>query len=142
MLKACKLLHCCLYVLDLNINMLPRFLLARLHLDSLATMVNHLEVRKALENMPKEVDDLYDETMKRIRGQVKHHRMLAENILCWIIHAYRQLSLTELQHALAVSPGMTRMDSDALVDETILTSVCAGLVVVDQQSGIVHLVRK
>jgi len=37
---------------------------------------------------------------------------------------------------------MTDMEPDALVDETILMSVCAGLVVVDKDSSAVRLVRK
>lgn len=41
----------------------------------------------------------------------------------------RLLSLTELQHALTISPGMTAMDPKAIRHKMILTSVCAGLVV-------------
>jgi hypothetical protein len=111
-------------------------------MDSLATTISRSHVRKALENLPKEVNDIYDETLKRVDGQIESDRNLANEVFCWIIHAYQQLTLEELRHALAVSPGMTNMDPDALVDETILTSVCAGLVVVDKQSNAVHLVRK
>jgi len=80
--------------------------------------------------------------MKRVDGQIEGDRKLAEKVFCWIIHAYRQLSLRELQHAVAVSSDMTDMEPDALVDETILMSVCAGLVVVDKDSSAVRLVRK
>jgi hypothetical protein len=93
-----------------------------------------------LENLPKELNATYDETMKRIEGG--EHWSLAEQVLSWIIYALRQLSLEELRHALAVSDGMSRMEPDALVDEALLTSVCAGLVVVDKESGIVRFVRK
>jgi hypothetical protein len=34
------------------------------------------------------------------------------------------------------------MDLDAIDDEYSLTSVCAGLVVVDENSGVIRLVRK
>lgn len=118
--------------------------MARLHMDMLATAVNGREVRKALQNLPRDTSHIYDETMKRVEGQIKGHRKLAEQAFSWIIYAYRQLSFEELQHALAVSldSEMTFMDPNALVDEKILTSVCAGLVVVDPQSNIVRLVRK
>ena len=125
-------------------------------MDSLATKINRREVRRGLENLPTDVNAMYDETMKRIKGQIEGDRQLAELVLCWIIYARRQLRLEELRHAIAVSPKMmemntdalvdeaklTEMDTDALVDEDILTSVCAGLIVVDNQSTIVHLVRK
>jgi len=88
------------------------------------------------------VNDIYDETLERIDGQIESDRELAQKVFCWIVHAYRQLSLKELQHALAVSPNMTEMDPDALVDETILTSVCGGLVVIDKETNVVRLVRK
>ena len=91
--------------------------------------------------MPAEVDAIYDETMIRINGQVKGDMHLAKKVLSWITYAHRPLSLEELRHALAVSPGMTKMDTDDLVDESILTSVCAGLVVVEKQSTTVRLVR-
>jgi hypothetical protein len=120
---------------------LRRFLLARLHIDSLATKINRTEVRRGLENLPAEVNATYDETMNRINGQIKDDRELAKKVLCWITYACRPLSLEELRHALAVSPGMTKMDTDALVDESILTSVCAGLVVVEKESALVRLVR-
>lgn len=111
-------------------------------MDVLATTVNRLHLRKVLGNLPKEVNDIYHETMKRVDGQIESDRKLAEQVFCWIIHAYRQLSLQELQHALTVSSCIINIDPDALVDEAILTSVCAGLVVVDKVTSVVRLVRK
>jgi hypothetical protein len=119
-----------------------RFLLARLHMDSLAITTNRQHARRVLENLPSEVNATYDQTMKRIEGQVESDRELAEQILSWVTYARRPLSLPELQHALAVSPGMTEMNLDAIVDEMILTSVCAGLVLVDGESKVLRLVRK
>jgi hypothetical protein len=111
-------------------------------MDSLATAISRKAVRISLKSLSTDMTSIYDETMKRIEGQVEGDRTLAEQVLSWTIHARRQLSLEELRHALAVSPGMTEMDTDGLVDETILTSVCAGLVVIDKQSNLVRLVRK
>jgi hypothetical protein len=111
-------------------------------MDSLATTISRSHVRQVLQNLPKEVNDMYDETLKRVDGQIESDRKLAHKVFCWIIHAYRQLSLEELQHAVAVSPDMTEMDPDALVDESILTGVCGGLVVVDKDTRVVRLVRK
>lgn len=118
--------------------------MARLHMDMLATAIHGREVRQALQNLPRDMDDIYDDIMKRVDAQIESHKRLAEQVFCWIIFAYRPLSFEELQHALAVSSyyEMTKMDPNALVDEAILTSVCAGLVVVDAQSRVVRLVRK
>jgi hypothetical protein len=37
---------------------------------------------------------------------------------------------------------MNSMDCETIVDEVILTSVCSGLVVIDENSNIIHLVHK
>jgi hypothetical protein len=87
---------------------------------------------------------MYDETTKRAERQNEDCKMLAKQVFSCVIHAYRELTLEELQHALAMSFDleMTNMEPDALVDEDILTSVCDGLVIVDTERSIVRLVRK
>jgi hypothetical protein len=130
------------FVLALCFDQLYRFLLAKLHMDSLASKSNRRAIRSALESLPSEVNATYDEAMDRIKRQTKDDRKLAERVLSWITHAHRPLSISELQHALAVSPEMTNMDSEAIEDEVILMSVCAGLVVIDETSNTIRLVRK
>lgn len=117
-------------------------MLAKLHIDSLVSKSNLLAVRNALEKLPTEFSATYDEAMERIRGQIESDRRLAERVLCWIVHIRRPLYVKELQHALAVTPQMTDMDFDAIEDELILTDVCAGLIVVDEGSDIIQLVRE
>jgi len=56
-------------------------------MDSLATTISRKELRKGLENLPEEVNATYDETMKRIEGQIDGDRKLAEQVLSWIIYA-------------------------------------------------------
>lgn len=121
---------------------LHRFLLAKLHMDSLAEYSNRAAVRNALETLPAEVNATYDIAMERIARQGEYDRKLAERVLSWITFAYRPLSLKELQSALAVSAGKTVIDFDDFEDELILTSVCTGLVIIDKTSNIIRLVRK
>jgi hypothetical protein len=116
--------------------------MAALHMDSLVGKSNIRAVRNALEKLPAGVNATYDEAMERIRGQGEEDKNLADRVLFWIVYARRRLSLKELQHALTVSPGMTEMDTDAIVPESILTAVCAGLVVIEKRSSAVRLIRK
>ena len=51
------------------------------------------------------------------------------------------MRVQELQHALAVQPGTSELDSDALIDGDILISVCLGIVVVEHDSGNVGLIH-
>ena len=111
-------------------------------MDHLATKTTPNAVRLGLEHLPAGANATYDETMNRIKGQIEDDWELAKNVLCWITYARRPLFVEELQHALAVSPGMTKMDIYDQVDVSILTSVCAGLVIVEKQGNKVRLVRK
>ena len=97
-------------------------------------------MRNALKNLPTEVNATYDDAMKRIQGAVD--RELAERVLSWITCSRRPLSYKELQHALAVIPQMTDIITEDLVDKCFLIDICAGLVVVDDQSHIIRLARK
>ncbi|KAJ7598909.1 ankyrin repeat-containing domain protein [Mycena floridula] len=117
------------------------FLLARLHMDSLASKSSRKLLRLALNTLPKEINDSYDETMTRIAAQGEEDRELAHQVFSWLAYCQRPLTVQELQHALAVSTDTTEMDLDAIVDLDILTSVCAGLVVIDDDSNIIRLVH-
>ncbi|KAI9774757.1 MAG: hypothetical protein M1839_001624 [Geoglossum umbratile] len=117
------------------------FLLAQLHMDSLATKATRKDVRKALETLPKELYDTYNEAMQRIDSQNNDYRQLAKRVLFWISFALRPLTLKELQHALAVEPDESELDQDNIPDEELLASVCAGLVTIDHKSSIIRLVH-
>ena len=116
--------------------------MAKLHLDSLISQRSAWAVRNTLKNLSTEVNATYDEAMKRIQRQSAVDRKLAERVLSWITYSCRPLSYQELQHALAVTPQMTDMITEALVDKCFLIDICAGLVVIDNQSHIIRLARK
>ena len=100
------------------------------------------QARKALEHLPKGVDDSYDKAMDRIDQQDEDRKQLAKQVFSWITHTFRPLYLEELQHAMAVEFGATEIDREAIIDEDILIAVCAGLVVIDDESRLVRLVRR
>ena len=100
------------------------------------------EVRTALDKLPEEMDDTYDEAMERIERQDDNRKRLARRVLSWIIYVVRPLSVKELQHALAVVPDSTNIDPEDIIDDEILTSVCSGLVVIDEERNVIGLVRK
>ncbi|KAF8879141.1 ankyrin repeat-containing domain protein, partial [Infundibulicybe gibba] len=83
------------------------FLLARLHMNSLET--KHRDLRQALNKLPNTLDATYDKAMSRI------------------IH--------DLQYALAVGDGTaSTIDIDDLHNEASLTSICVGLVVLQEDA--------
>ncbi|KAJ7112303.1 hypothetical protein C8R44DRAFT_677276, partial [Mycena epipterygia] len=111
------------------------FLLVQLHMDTLASKNNRKALRDALAALPKEIYRSYDDVMNRIDSQGVDDSQLARKLFLWLAHAKRQLLLQEIQYALAIYPGMLEMDLDAITSVEILTSVCAGLVIVEHIWG-------
>ena len=83
----------------------------------------------------------YREALERIRGQKSGFRDLAEAVLSWIVCAQRQLTILELQCALAVEDGDSEVAEDNFPEADEMVSVCAGMVTVDEESGIIRLVH-
>jgi hypothetical protein len=103
-------------------------------MDSLAKKVTRRGVREAMENLPIELNGIYDEAMRRIESQGEEEVDLAKLVLNWISFAFRPLTVAEIRHALAVKPEDTNIDEEALPDGDILISICGGLVTTDQES--------
>lgn len=121
-----------------------RFLLARLHVDSLLDKDTKKKVYSTFEKLSKgskALDEAYGEAIQRIEGQLPGKRTRAKSVLSWITYAQRALTTEELCHALAVEQGDEELDCDNIPDIEDIISVCAGLVIVDKESNIVRLVH-
>src|SRR3569833_333012 len=132
--------HACLRV--------SRFLFADVYLRSLANMSTPREVRNPLglfqEQIPEPGGDevlqilsrVYQHAMKRIDDQMPSVKQLATSVLSWTTCARRPLTALELQHALAVRVGDTRLDEENLPSIEEMISACAGIVTVDEASNV------
>jgi len=127
--------------------------LAQIYLDSLDDKTTRRAVRNALKHFLKQsegsggdrklevLDHAYGQAMERINGQKQGHRILAHSVLYWITCGKRPLLTVELQHALGVEFGESEIDEDNLPQIEDMVSVCAGLVTIDEESGIIRLVH-
>ncbi|KAI3545393.1 hypothetical protein CSPX01_05037, partial [Colletotrichum filicis] len=117
-------------------------------IDAWSNKLNPKELKKALKVFGTTNDKgnvysaVYDEAMKRIESQPSEHIELAFNILSWITGAKRPLEVRELQHALAVEEDGVEIDQDNITPVETMVSVCAGLITVNDQSGVVRLVHQ
>lgn len=119
-----------------------RFLYAKLFMDSLKSKQTLRHIRDTLDSFPDEVRDIYSGILQRISDQkLAADRVLGLKTLSRIACAHRPLSLSELQHVLAVEPGSTELDRDLDYDQEEILSSTAGLVTVDSDQNAVRLVH-
>ncbi|RYP92526.1 hypothetical protein DL770_001392 [Monosporascus sp. CRB-9-2] len=126
---------------------------SQLYLSSLEDKLTPNAIRSGLEGFRKQgqgssddekfqlLADAYERTMERVNRQKAGCKKLAMMVLSWITCAKRPLSTLELQHALAVRVGQSKLDNGDLPQTEDLISVCAGLVTVDEESGIIRLIH-
>jgi hypothetical protein len=86
-------------------------------------------------------DSAHDSAMERINSQHKKQVDLAERVLSWIVHAKRQITTHELQHALGIEIGTLEFDRENCPSVNDMISVCAGLVTVDKGMDTIRLVH-
>lgn len=142
--KECKLQNGTIQFRVLRTNLRTRFLVAKLHLDELAKMQTRKAIRIALKELPKGIKETYDSIMSRIDAQEEEDALLARRALAWISCTFRPLAISELQQATQIQIlGAEDEDigEDDLPDPHTILAVCAGLVIIDGESGIVRLVH-
>lgn len=98
-------------------------------------------LKDALKSLPEGLDATYEGAMQRIEAQSVDDFKLATKILCWIIYAFRPLTVTEIQTALAIRPNDHELDEEGIPDQETLLSVCAGIVIIEEEGQIINLVH-
>ncbi|TFK18864.1 ankyrin, partial [Coprinopsis marcescibilis] len=115
------------------------FLLASLQLDLLRDCLSVSELKEALHDLPRRLDEMYKGTMDRVEQQPRGS--LAKRVLLWLLYTQRSLTLDELRYAVATSPGTETFDKGRLVSKDAILGICCGLVSLDEQSGLVRLIH-
>ncbi|KAL9629066.1 MAG: hypothetical protein Q9204_005491 [Flavoplaca sp. TL-2023a] len=117
------------------------FLSAKLHVDLLSSKTSVKALKKALDNLPSALDELYDDTLRRIKSQDQDDSKLAEKALRWVAYAYRPLSASMLQEAVAIDPEETDYDAEAITAIELILDVCSGLLIMDAEASVIRLVH-
>lgn len=105
------------YELHFSLIYACRFLLAKLHLDSLVGTRSRKAVRNALKKFgtgSDVYDSAYKEAMERIEGQMPGQVKSAKEVLSWITCTKRPLTTLELLHALAIEVDTCALDEENL----------------------------
>ncbi|UKZ76961.1 hypothetical protein TrVFT333_004677 [Trichoderma virens FT-333] len=117
------------------------FLLAQLYINSLAGKRSTASLKQALKDLRRAsssssdrssvLDEAYDKSIERIqqlKGDLPTDGLL---ILSWIVNARRQMKLTELQEALAIEIGASKLNEDNIPTVEHIIQACASLVIIE-----------
>lgn len=126
-----------------------RFLLARLYLDALSDRISPADVRDSLKNISEGSntgEDAYKAAYaiakQRIEDQKPGYRELAQKTIAWVALARTRLSMLQLRHALATTAGETDFNGSRMTSRALISSVCVGLLVIDQDPSTVRFVHE
>ncbi|KAF1815392.1 hypothetical protein P152DRAFT_381459, partial [Eremomyces bilateralis CBS 781.70] len=120
------------------------FLLAHLHFDSLLDKQTKFKLRQALNLLAKGSEAIvhaYNEAVQRVEYQLPGNASLARNAIAWIFCAKASLTSRQLCHALGVERGDTDLNEENIPDIGTVVSLCAGLIVFDEELDLVRLVH-
>jgi hypothetical protein len=122
--------------------MLPRFLHAALQLAALQHCTTIHDVRETLVNFPPEIQKVYRHTWMRILDQPSNKGIRAQNCIIWVLHAPKSMTVAELQHLSAICLETQEFDPDRIIHIDTIIELCRGLLVVDEETSLVRLVRE
>jgi ankyrin repeat protein len=126
--KYCK---CCSLIVN-------RFLWVKFQLDDLCDAESDAEIKRVLNNLPKDLSETYARLLGRITGSQRQE--LAKKMFQWIICARRPLHVEELREGIAFTINDQFFDRDKLpTDMPRLIRGCGNLVVIDEETQQVHL---
>ena len=101
------------------------------------------ELKRLEEHMSQDrmLDHIYDRALESLQRQVEPRKDTAMAILNWLMFAKTTMTSSGLSVGLAVQPDENQIDPIDLVEEEILTDVCAGFVSIDHRNGGVRFVH-
>jgi Ankyrin repeats (3 copies) len=120
--------------------------MAVLQLDRICVERTPTKILMALQSLPSKLEDTYKETLLRIQNQAESDSTLGMRVLQWISLSKRPLLVNELRHALAVEwkaneDPPRNLDVGNLLNPEDILDVCAGLVVIKNESQVIRLLH-
>ena len=110
-------------------------------MNSLSSKMSVKALKKAIDDLPKTLNQLYDDAFQRIDNQNEDDREIANKALRWVAYAYQPLTVQILEEILAVDSESQDFDCEAIPLLGLVLDVCAGLLIIDEQTQHVRLVH-
>lgn len=122
-----------------------RFLLAHIHLETLAEFLTDNEIMRACASLPESVDETYARLLQRTKASIETRRdsKIAfdrfQKILGWVAGAIRPLKLAELAEAISLTLGQNSLKEGEIInDPKGLLTMCGPLLRVDDTNEEVY----
>ena len=103
-------------------------------MDALRECTSAHSVRKTLQEFPRHITDVYQQTWDRIHDQAPENARIAMKVLIWILCAKEPLQIDLLRQLIALCPGTYQVDRSRLVDIETLLGLCRGLVYLEGET--------
>lgn len=119
------------------LELMIRFLLAKVQLDIVLRAERAPLMRWQLKNLPKSPSESYMKGLERIEAAAGPLKKAALHALAWIYHAKSKLEMEQLLDAVAWTTNTT----DYKFEPSDLTDMCRGLVFYDKSTEIVQFIH-
>lgn len=100
-------------------------------MDAAAAVTTPYELEKVLEKLPSDLKGAYTNTMQRIKRHEELRKTATMSTLGWVAYAKRLMSISELQHALAIEKHPEHFGEKHLRPKDDIISDCCGLLILD-----------
>ncbi|KAM7198032.1 hypothetical protein V8F33_005299 [Rhypophila sp. PSN 637] len=115
------------------------FLWVALQIEALYTSMTDNAIRKALEDLPKDLPETFNRIIQRSAEAGNEYRI---RIFKLIVAAFRPLTVEELREALSVVPGVTTWNPAHFLNDIYSALACCGsLISVDEEARTVKLIH-
>ncbi|EAU87050.2 ankyrin repeat domain-containing protein 50 [Coprinopsis cinerea okayama7 len=104
------------------------FIHAALQVQALVFCKNLKDLEDALNNLPVSLEDMYRQTVQRIRAQLPSQAELGIRALLWVAFSHQPLRIEDLLYVVATDPGTFLFHEERMVDKATLVSACCGLI--------------
>ncbi|KAM3082077.1 hypothetical protein ACMFMG_004529 [Clarireedia jacksonii] len=109
------------------------FLWAKFQLDELCQLETDAAISKALQNLPRDLEETFDRLLQRVLGDER--RELVKRMFNWIVCAQRPLHMDELREGIAFTVTDEFWDASKIPNDLKrLVRACGNLVIIDEET--------
>ncbi|RBR24684.1 uncharacterized protein FIESC28_02457 [Fusarium coffeatum] len=112
------------------------FLLPVLQLRTVLQQPTQGDMEDKLEHLSHSLGGAFEDAITRIQGLQEGYSRIGMEILMWLAHAARPLTLSEVSDALAIQKGRKAVNAKYRPGARVIIESCQGLVIVDSEGYI------